>query len=69
MDREEPGGLYIPWGYKESGMTEQLHFHLLLHRHNTLTSSHVEFSPLITLCKNRDSVEQRSGCSLACGGW
>ena len=37
------------WGYKESGTTEQLHFHLLLHRHNTLTSSHVEFSPLITV--------------------
>ena len=35
MDREEPGGLYSLWGYKESDTTEQLHFHLLLHRHNT----------------------------------
>ena len=26
--REEPGGLYSPWGHKESDMTE--HAHLLL---------------------------------------
>ena len=24
---EEPGGLYSPWGRKESDMTERLHFH------------------------------------------
>ena len=24
---EEPGGLYSPWGHKESDMTERLHSH------------------------------------------
>ena len=27
---EEPGGLYSPWGRKESDTTEQLHFHFSL---------------------------------------
>ena len=28
---EEPGGLYSPWGHKESDTTERLHFHIHFH--------------------------------------
>ena len=27
---EEPGGLYSPWGHKESDTTERLHFQLFM---------------------------------------
>ena len=38
---EELGAGYCPWGRKESGMTEQLHFHF--HRFFKLLSHHSNF--------------------------
>ena len=50
---EELGAGYYPWGLKESGMTERLHFHFLSLPRETLIMlqrwTHVSFTPSLRL--------------------
>ena len=68
---EEPGGLYSPWGCKESDMTEQLHVYIHIYIYiYTHTHIHVSFCfPIFSPFRLLQSINQISLCYTICPCW